>query len=405
MNRPLRVLYTAFDVVPAPKGASVRIQQMWRHLAQLQLPALQASPTLQLQAVVLGEPGYPVQETTPEGVQIHRLILPTASFLERSVAFAEAVLAACIDFQPDVVQFRSLWDAYPLMHWRQQTGQNFRLVYELHGLPEYELEHHFADLSPALLAKVKQQQAQVLQAADAILAPSTVHLDYLARQGVPAERCFQVPNGVDTQHFQPPAVDSPPTELLQLVYLGTLAPWQGLEHLLEALAQCTHPFQLKLVGKGQRRWVRDLLTRAFQLHISHSIDLVGPVDYGQVPGYLQQTDIALAPLDRSDRNCVQGCMPLKILEYMACGCAIIASDLPVNRALLRHEHNALLYPAEDTAALTAALERLTRDPDLRRRLGSQARADAVTHFSWQAGFAQMAQIYQGSVPLSGKSPL
>lgn len=398
-ERPLRVLYTAFDVVPAPKGASVRIQQMWRHLAQL------ADPRLEVMAVVLGEPGYPAQEITPEGVNIHRLILPQASFLERTVAFAEAVLAACIDFQPDVVQFRSLWDAYPLLRWRDQSGQGFRMVYELHGLPEYELEHHFEDLAPALLAKVKAQQAAVFEAADVILAPSTVHLDYLSQQGVPSERCFQVANGVDTDHFMPAVQPSASPELLQLVYVGTLAPWQGLEHLLEALAQVPTPFQLKLVGKGQRRWVRDLLTRAFQLHVSHSVDLVGPVAYDQVPAYLQQADIAVAPLDRSDRNCVQGCMPLKILEYMACGCAIIASDLPVNRALLRHEHNALLYPAEDPVALAVALQRLAEDPALRHRLGVQARQDAVQYFSWQQGFAQMTAIYRGCVPLSVKSPL
>ncbi len=396
---PLRVLYTAFDVVPAPKGASVRIQQMWRHLAQL------ADPCLEVMAVVLGEPGYPTQETTPEGVKIHRLILPHASFLERTVAFAEAVLAACIDFQPDVVQFRSLWDAYPLLRWRAQSAQSFRMVYELHGLPEYELEHHFEDLAPALLAKIKAQQAAVFQGADVILAPSTVHLDYLAQQGVPAARCFQVPNGVDTEHFAPATHPSANAEILQLVYVGTLAPWQGLEHLLEALAQVPTPFQLKLVGKGQRHWVRDLLTRAFQLHVSHSVDLVGPVAYAQVPGYLQQADIALAPLDRSDRNCVQGCMPLKILEYMACGCAIIASDLPVNRALLRHGHNALLYAPEDPVALAAALQRLAEDPVLRHRLGTQARQDAEQHFAWRQGFAQMAAIYRGCVPLSAKSPL
>lgn len=402
-ERPLRVLYTAFDVVPAPKGASVRIQQMWRHLAQL------AAPQLEVRAVVLGEPGYPVQEGSPEGVNIQRLILPQASFLERTVVFAEAVLAACLDFQPDVVQFRSLWDAYPLLRWRDQTGQNFRMVYELHGLPEYELEHHFEELSPALLAKVKAQQAAVFRAADVILAPSTVHLDYLAQQGVPAARCFQVANGVDTEHFAPttrlPTNADSTNDILQLVYVGTLAPWQGLEHLLEALAQVPTPFQLKLVGKGQRRWVRDLLTRAFQLHVSHSVDLVGPVTYNQVPGYLQQADIAFAPLDRSERNCVQGCMPLKILEYMACGCAIIASDLPVNRALLRHDHNALLYSAEDPVALAAALQRLAEDPALRHRLGAQARQDAVQHFSWQQGFAQMTAIYRGCVPLSVKSPL
>lgn len=414
---PLRVLYTAFDVVPAPKGASVRIQHMLRYLGQLQ------QPNLAIQAVLLGEPGYPEHEVTPEGVQIQRLILPRAAFLERSVAFAEQVIAACLEFKPQVVHFRSLWDAYPLVRWRETQGLDFKLVYELHGLPEYELEHHFEDLSPALLHKVKQQQQVVLRAADIILSPSTVHMAYLQSQGIDPRKCYQVPNGVNAEHFTPatpaltkqteqpeqPEQTDTTNQLLQLVYVGTLAPWQGLEHLLEATAQVTAPFQLQLVGKGQRRWVRDLMTRAFQLHLSHQLDIVGPVSYEQVPRYLQQADIALAPLDTSDRNCVQGCMPLKILEYMACGCAIIASDIPVNRALLSHEHNALLYPAEDTEALAAAIQRLAQDPGLRQRLGAQARADVLQHYAWQQSLGKIAEIYrrisEGSVPSHGESSL
>lgn len=394
-RQPLKILYTAFDVVPAPKGASVRIQHMLRHLAGLE--------ETQVKAIVLGEPGFPARETTPEGVVIERLIAPSASFLERSVAFAESVIAACATFQPDVVQFRSLWDAFPLLRWREQQTHTFHTVYELHGLPEYELEHHFENLSEALLQKVRAQQAEVLAKSDVILCPSAVHLAHLQARGVAEHKCLQVPNGVDAEHFTPPplaenAAEADATTVSRLVYVGTLAPWQGLEHLLEALALLPVPFQLQLIGKGQRRWVRDLLTRAFQLHLSHAIDMVGPMPYAMVPAFIQQADIALAPLDTSKRNCVQGCMPLKILEYMACGRAIVASDIAVNRALLSHEHNALLYPAENASALAATLERLIRDPVLRNRLGAQARQDAQQHHAWQAGFQSISDLYAGFVP-------
>lgn len=397
-QKPLKILYTAFDVVPAPKGASVRIQHMLRHLAGLK--------NTQVKAIVLGEPGFPATEVTPEGVIIERLIVPSGSFLERSVAFAEAVIATCMTFQPDVVQYRSLWDAFPLLRWRDQQQRAFKAVYELHGLPEYELEHHFENLSEDLLQKVRAQQAEVLNKSDIILCPSAVHLRNLRARGIAKEKCLQVPNGVDTEHFTPPQTQPSPAEITRLVYVGTLAPWQGLEHLLEALALLPTPFQLQLVGKGQRRWVRDLLTRAFQLHLSHTLDMVGPVPYAMVPAFIQGADIALAPLDTSKRNCVQGCMPLKILEYMACGRAIVASDIAVNRALLTHEHNALLYPAENAEALAKTLERLVQDPELRTRLGTQANQDAQRHYAWGAGFQAISDmysdpnsdLYMGSVP-------
>ncbi len=379
----MKILYTAFDVVPAPKGASVRIQHMLRHLA---------AQATELSAVVLGEPGFPEREITSEGIQYIRLTTPTPSFLERTVVFAEKVLETFLELRPDVVQFRSLWDAYPLIRFCRAQGFSPRLIYELHGLPEFELEHHFEDLSEALLHKIRQQQQYILEQADLVITPSEVHLDFLKARGVPESKRLQVPNGVDTDHFTPPTemadTETAQDELLRLVYVGTLAPWQGLEHLLEALNLFQHltprPFQIQWVGKGQRRWIRDLMTRAFQLRLSHVLDVVGPIPYDQVPEFIRPAHIALAPLDTSDRNCVQGCMPLKILEYMACGRAIIASDLPVNRALLQHEHNALLYAPEDDEALAKAILRLAENPQLRGWLGEQARADARREFSWSA---------------------
>ncbi|MGX2953608.1 glycosyltransferase [Shewanella sp. JL219SE-S6] len=52
----------------------------------------------------------------------------------------------------------------------------------------------------------------------------------------------------------------------------------------------------------------------------------------------------MAPLTPCRRNMLQGCCPLKVLESMACGTAVIASDLPVIRELVTHEKHGLLVP-------------------------------------------------------------
>jgi glycosyltransferase involved in cell wall biosynthesis len=75
---------------------------------------------------------------------------------------------------------------------------------------------------------------------------------------------------------------------------------------------------------------------------------------------------------------------MKMFEYMASGAPIVASDLPVLGEVLRHDHNALVAPADDVAAWQRAVERLIADPALARRLAQQAYADLVRDHTWDA---------------------
>ncbi len=74
--------------------------------------------------------------------------------------------------------------------------------------------------------------------------------------------------------------------------------------------------------------------------------------------------------------------PLKMFEYMACGRAIIASDLPVLNTTLHHGKNALLAAPDDVDGFCAQIQLLKKDPELRRRLGDEARRDFKASYSW-----------------------
>jgi glycosyltransferase involved in cell wall biosynthesis len=73
---------------------------------------------------------------------------------------------------------------------------------------------------------------------------------------------------------------------------------------------------------------------------------------------------------------------MKLFEYLACGRAIVSSDLPVLREVLNPQ-NAVLLPAEDGAAWAAALQELQTNPERRARLAAQARQDA-NGYTWEA---------------------
>jgi glycosyltransferase involved in cell wall biosynthesis len=74
-------------------------------------------------------------------------------------------------------------------------------------------------------------------------------------------------------------------------------------------------------------------------------------------------------------------LPKALLEAAASGRAIVATDVPGCREVVKHEDNGLLVPARDAMALADALERVVRDPVLRRRMGDRGRARAVAELS------------------------
>jgi glycosyltransferase involved in cell wall biosynthesis len=99
--------------------------------------------------------------------------------------------------------------------------------------------------------------------------------------------------------------------------------------------------------------------------------------------------VVLAPFQRritiaGEGDIANWTSPLKVFEYMAAGKAILCSDLPVLREVMRDGDNCLLLPPDDVDAWSAALERLRDDGDLRARLGKNARLDFLEHYTWKA---------------------
>lgn len=383
-----RVLYSAFDVVPSPKGASTHIRHFVAGLTAAGHDVVLATPAA---------PGLPLEDTW-EGARLVRVGSPGGgNFLARALEFGEEVTRLAEAEGPfDVSHFRSVWSGLPLLAARQRPGAVS--VFEANSLPSVELPFHYPSLHGVpTLEKLRRLERIVLAESDAIVCVSRVTREFLVGLGAPARRVEVIPNGVEPALFaETPLPERAPGQPAELLYVGTLADWQGLGVLVEALPRILErrAVRLRLVGRGRSRQRKDLLRRLRRLGLLEHVTIEPGRPHDDVPALIAQADVCLAPLGYNERNVVQGCCPIKVLEYLACGRPLVASNLPVVRELVRDEREALLVPPDAPDALAAAVLRLLDDRRLAERLARHGAGRMRARFTWERSRARLLAVYE-----------
>lgn len=95
-------------------------------------------------------------------------------------------------------------------------------------------------------------------------------------------------------------------------------------------------------------------------------------------------------------------LPKALLEAASCGRAAVTTDVPGCRELVEHEANGLLVPMREAAPLADALERLARSPDLRQRLGAEARRRVETQFASPLVHRMILDVYDSVAAPPGR---
>jgi glycosyltransferase involved in cell wall biosynthesis len=135
-------------------------------------------------------------------------------------------------------------------------------------------------------------------------------------------------------------------------------------------------------GDGSFQKTRQLIEK---LGLNNRIELPGRVPKAEVTTWLQRCDIFLntANIDNA---------PVSILEAMACGLAIVSTNVGGIQYLLEHEHDALLVPPDDPLAMSAAVRCILTDSAFSKRLSLNAR-NKVEQFDWANILTQWEQLF------------
>lgn len=398
----LKILYAAFDVIPSPKGAS-------RHITHFTQTLTTAGHDVTLFTVGLED--MPAEEVYA-GARILRSPGGEDNFLRRALGFGDALWEHLRDQagEYDVVHFRDIWSGAAALEARTRFGYPYRLLFEANGLPSVELKYHYPTLQDSvgahgraplpktheasLIERLRAQERTLLRAVDAVVCVSRVAAIYLESTGAPPETISVIPNGVDADCFGPPA--EPVTGRPRLVYVGTLAAWQGVDTLIRAMPTILAAFpeaELHLIGPAKSRQQKGLRKLVTRLGLSEDeVRFLGSLPPEVIPDQLRGASVCLAPLAYNDRNVTQGCCPIKVLEYAAAARPIVAADLPVVRELLT-EDEARFFQPDDLEDLARQAIYLLSHPTEARAMGQRAARRVCRDFTWERAGRQLLAVY------------
>jgi glycosyltransferase involved in cell wall biosynthesis len=382
-----RILYTAFDIVPSPKGASTHILHNIRGLVNGQFDVHLFTPNDGL---------LPVEDMV-EGARVTRVPQDlTQNFLSRAAHFGRSAFNhLALHHEYEVVHFRNIWDGLSIVQNKKHLG--YKTLFEVNGLPSIELKYHYPGIEPGLLSKIKEQEIATLHLSDAIICPSNVTREYIASLGLNRKLVTVIPNGVSPSDFSPSPLPEREGRIPVILYIGTLADWQGLEGVIKALPNVLEQknVQLKIVGRGRSRQRKILSKQIRKLGLEGSVIVQPAVPHHEVPALIAEADICVAPLGLNDRNVTQGACPIKVLEYMAASRPLVASNMPIVRELVREDVDGLLFSPNDPDDLARQILTLLNDVELSQRLVDSATERALTKFTWHESQKKLLKVYDG----------
>ncbi len=200
-------------------------------------------------------------------------------------------------------------------------------------------------------------QSPILKLADSIIVPSkTIYERLKKKYGV---KVVHIANGVDTNLFHPA---SPKTnkKIIDVVFIGRLERQKNLDSLIKAVKNINEPYTMTFYGNGSEQANLSKLAE----NLKTPLQIKAPIDYEEVAKVLRSCDIFVLPSHKEGS-------PKILLEAMASGCAIVASNVSQITEIIKNGETGILC-SQDSQDIERALRELL-DLKKRQQLGKNAR--------------------------------
>jgi glycosyltransferase involved in cell wall biosynthesis len=342
---------------------------------------------------------------TIDGVEVRELAVPkyrgksTLAYMVSYLRFLLHASVACMKLvwknEADVVHVHNLPDflvfagLFPRLMGR-------KVILDIHDSMPETFATKFSDSGLIHRALCLQERMSAL-VANRVICVNDPQRDTLVARGLPLDKTFITMNVPDPRIFGASSDERPPVDdgLFHLVYHGTMAERLGVDLVIRAVAQLQHAgsrVRLHLWGNGDDLDSFQRLAR--ELGMSESVEF-NPKGYPleQLPARLRQMHVGVV----GNRRSVAGdlMLPVKLLEYVALG---IPAVVPRLRTIEHYFSDDMVcyFEAGNVESLAACLQRLQRQPDLRRAQAERART-FLDKYGWERKGAELVALYESMV--------
>ncbi|MDI6780969.1 MAG: glycosyltransferase [bacterium] len=228
--------------------------------------------------------------------------------------------------------------------------------------------------------------------ADRILPTSPRLIDSSSILSKFREKCTIVPLGIDIKQFEFTQKVQAESEKIRnkygakiLLFIGRLVYYKGVEFLIRAMKGVDA--RLLLIGDGQLK--DDLIKLAQELGVDNKIVFLKPVADEELAFYYYACDMFVLPSIASSEA-----FGIVQLESQFCGKPVISTDLPTGVPYANlHEKTGLIVPPKDSDALTAAINRLLDNPELRKEYGKNGHQRVMKEFTKERVAERVLSVY------------
>lgn len=267
-------------------------------------------------------------------------------------------------------------------HWLLPQGLIATLLKAVTGTP-YLVTSHGADLYALRARPLQALKRLVARKAAAITVVSGAMRQRMNELGVDASRIRVQPMGVDMeQRFIPdPTVQRSTRDIL---FVGRLVEKKGLAHLLAALPrvlQRVPDARLTIAGFGPGESEARALIQS--LGLGQAVHLRGALPQSQLPQLYRSATLFVAPFIRACSGDEEG-LGLVLVEAIACGCPVLAGNVPALVEVLGEENMDVAVDPWDHAVLADRIVAVLMDPELAANRAERLRRDLGKRLDWSA---------------------
>jgi glycosyltransferase involved in cell wall biosynthesis len=273
-----------------------------------------------------------------------------------------------------------------------------KLVFEVNGIASEERRlKKDSPFSHILVFFIKRAEKLATRYSESVISVAPKIKLYLTQNfNCPSGKIKVISNGVNTEVFCP-IHDSPflvewknrlgiKSEDTVIAYVGNLAPWQGIDDLLEIafhLLSKNKDLKFLIVGEGPLKPL--LLRKVLNSGYDGDIVFTGMLNHEEIPFIINLADICVAPLR------VMTGSPIKVFEYMACGKPVVTSRIE-GLEFIEAEGVGRLTAPEDIIGLEEALTELIKEPCKRADMGQKGMQIARERFSWESRVVEIENL-------------